>query len=171
VQHGWLRRDAVRTAAQQDGVPVDYGVYAATLRPEWQQAWEYTDRLLQQLQQAVNASGARLAIAVLSSRDQIYPAWWEEVLTAHPRMQGQKWDLDAPQHHVEEWCVAHGAPCVALAPAFRAAAAAGAEPLHLHYDGHWTAAGHRLAATVLRDFLEQHRLVPTRQQGASNEVH
>lgn len=171
VRYGVLRGEAIHTAPQRNGIPVDYGVYATSLQPEWQQAWQDTDRLLEQLQQAVSVAGARLAIAVLSSRDQIYPNWWQEVLTAHPRMQGQSWDLDAPQHHVEEWCAAHDVPCVALAPAFRAAAAHGTDVLHLHHDGHWTVAGHRLAATTLRDFLEQHRLVPARQQGVSNEIH
>jgi lysophospholipase L1-like esterase len=170
ARHGLLQRDVIPTVAERDGVPVDYGVYAAAPSPEWQEAWEHTEQLLGELQSATEASGARLTIAIVSSRDQVYPQWWQEVEATYPRMESQSWDLDAPQRRVETWCAQHGVPCVALAPPFRTAAAHGSEPLHYHHDGHWTAAGHRLAASVLKDFLGQHGLVPARQQGARNEV-
>lgn len=171
VRHGLLQRDIIPTAPERDGVPVDYGVYASTLTPEWQEAWEHTAHLLGELQRATEANGARLMIAIVSSRDQVYPQWWQEVMTTYPRMQSQSWDLNAPQQRIESWCAQHGVPCVALAPPFREAAARGGEPLHFHHDGHWTAAGHRLTSSVLKDFLEQHDLVPARQLGARNEVH
>ena len=118
----------------------------------------------------MRATGSRFAIAVLRARDQIYPQWWQESVAAHPHMQNRQWDLDGPQHWVESWCAEHGVPCLALAPAFRAAAAVDGTPLHFHHDGHWTAAGHQLAAAELARFLEQQRLVPTRQTGVSNEI-
>jgi hypothetical protein len=171
AQHGLLRAEAVRVARQQDGVPLDYGVYASVLRPEWEDAWTHTEQLLEQLRQTVADSGAQLLIAVLSTREQVYPQSWEEILAAHPRMQGQRWDLDAPQRRVEGWCAAHGVPCVALAPAFRAGAARGGDRLHYQHDGHWTIAGHRLAATVLQDYLQQRQLVPVQPEGVSHGIH
>jgi hypothetical protein len=162
VRRGLLKGEAVRTAPERDGIPVDYGVYAPLPSDEWQEAWQHTDGLLQRLHQDVTDNGAQLAIAILDTRDQTYPSWWQEVMTAHPHMQGQPWDLDAPQHRLEAWCSAHAVPCLALAPQFRTAATHDAEPLHFHHDGHWTVAGHRLAATLLTDFLEQHQLVPAR---------
>jgi SGNH hydrolase-like domain, acetyltransferase AlgX len=171
ARRGWLRRDAIPSTPERDGVPVDYGVYAPVPTPEWQAAWRHTEQLLDSLQDAVQSQGARLLIAIVSSRDQVYPQWWHEVVETYPRMQAQRWDLDGPQHRIEGWCAQHNVPCVALAPAFRAAAAHGGEPLHYHHDGHWTAAGHHLAATVLQEFIEQHGLVPTRQQGVQDEGH
>jgi hypothetical protein len=171
ARHGLLQREVIPSVPERDGVPVEYGVYAALPTPEWLEAWAHTERLLGELQSATAASGARLVIAIVSSRDQVYPQWWREVVETYPRMQSQTWDLDAPQQRIEAWCAQHGVSCVALAPSFREAAARGGEPLHFHHDGHWTAAGHRLAANVLKDFLEQHDLVPARQQGAWNEVH
>jgi lysophospholipase L1-like esterase len=158
VHLGLLNRDAMKTAPQNGGIPVDYGIYAPVPSAEWQEAWQHTETLLDQLRQAVNASGARFAIAILPSRDQVYPNWWKEIVSAHPAMQGRAWDLDGPQLRVEAWCTAHGVPCVALTPPFRAAAARGGEPLHYRHDGHFTPAGHRLAATVLKNFLEQRQL-------------
>jgi hypothetical protein len=162
VRFGLLRGDAIKSAPQHNGVPVDYGIYAPTLQADWQEAWQHTERDLARLQQDVSTAGARLVIAVLSSRDQVYPQWWQEIVTANPAMRQTTWDLDAPQRHMEAWCTEHAVPCVALAPAFRDAAGRGSEVLHYHHDGHWTVAGHRLAASVLKDFLERHDLVPTR---------
>jgi lysophospholipase L1-like esterase len=167
---GVLKRDAIRTAPERGGIPVDYGVYAPIQSPEWRDAWQHTENLLERLQQAVTASGARLVIAVIGTRDQIYPDWWGEVITAHPRMQGERWDLDAPQHRIEHWCAAHAVPCMALAPGFRAVAERGGDPLHFHHDGHWTVAGHRLGAALLTDFLKSLSVGST-GQGASNETH
>jgi len=118
----------------------------------------------------MRATGSRFAIAVLRARDQIYPQWWQESVAAHPHMQNRQWDLDGPQRRRASWCAEHNVPCLALAPAFRTASAGGA-PLHFHYDGNWTAAGHQLAAAELARFLEQQRLVPTGQTGVSNEIH
>ncbi len=170
IEHGWLKAEAVRGAAEEDGVPVDYGIYAPVASPSWQEAWNDTERLLGRLQQDASANGARFAVAVLSTRDQIYPQWWEEILAAHPHMQQRQWDLDGPQHRIEAWCTQHEVPCLPLAPAFRAAAASG-EPLHFHHDGHWTAAGHRLAAAELTRFLAHQGMVPMRETGAHDEVH
>jgi SGNH hydrolase-like domain, acetyltransferase AlgX len=159
VAHGLLSRAAIRAAPERDGVPVAYGVYAVPLSAEWEGAWRHTERLLADLQGAVQASGARLAVAVLSTREQVYPAWWHEVLQAHPAMRGRQWDLDAPQHRLAVWCAAHQVPHVLLGPVFQQAARTGAPPLHYHHDGHWTVAGHHLAAVTLQQFLEQHHLV------------
>lgn len=169
IRRGWLRSDALRVAPEQDGIPREYGVYAAAT-PEWQEAWTHTEQLLGQLQQAATSAGARFAIAILSTRDQVYPQWWQEVLQQHPRMQGQQWDLAAPERRVVGWCEAHHVPCIGLSTAFRDAAGR-TEALHFHHDGHWTVAGHRLAAVTLSEFLEQQRLVPLAQEGRSNEVH
>jgi len=170
VRHGWLKAEAIRAAPQQDGIPVDYGVYAPSPDPAWQEAWSHTEALLLRLEHDVRATGAHLAIAVLCARDQIYPQWWQEIVAAHRHMQNRQWDLDAPQRRVEAWCAEHGVPCLALASAFRAAVETSA-PLYFHHDGHWTAAGHQLAATELARFLEQQRLVPIQLTGVSNEIH
>lgn len=160
AERGLVRRDALRPARLRDGVPVDYGVYAASVDAEWADAWGRTESLLERLRASSVAAGAGFAVVILSTRDQVYPESWAQIVAANPGMQGRQWDLDGPQRRVEQWCAARGVPCLAMAPVFRAAATAGSEPLHFPRDGHWTVAGHRLGAEEMANFIERHRLVP-----------
>ena len=63
------------------------------------------------------------------------------------------WDLDGPERHVFGWCGRTGVPCIQLSPAFMARR--DEQRLHFHYDGHWTAAGHALAAETVANFLRK----------------
>lgn len=155
MKWGLLSRQAVRTAPQREGMPVDYGVYATTPSPEWDDAWRRTEANLDRLSRAVSAVGARFVVAVLSSREQVYPQAWEEILAAHPGMRQRSWDHDAPQTRVAAWAAAHTVPCLLLAPKFREEARKSAALLHYRNDGHWTPEGHRLAATVIEQFLNR----------------
>lgn len=148
---GLLDGGALRPVPLVDGIPVDYWVYAADPPPAWRDAWERTERLLGALRDAVAADHARLMIMVVTAREQIYPADWQRVLDAYPAMAGVQWDLDGPERHVLEWCRAHDVPCIQLSGAFRDAA--DGIRLHYQYDGHWTPAGHGLAARTVAAFL------------------
>lgn len=160
AEKGLVRRDAVRAARARDGVPVDFWVFAARDNAEWADAWGRTEGLLERLRRSTAEARAGFAVVILSTRDQVYPESWSQIISANPAMQERQWDLDRPQRRVEAWCRAHEVPCVAMAPAFREAAKTQSEPLHYPHDGHWTAAGHRLAAEELATFIDRHRLVP-----------
>lgn len=150
---GVFGANAIRQAPQRDGIPLDYGVYAKEMDAEWRDAWTKTEQLLERLRKDVEETGARLLVMIVSSRDQVYPASWEQVVRNNVAMQQKQWDLDAPQRRVESWCREQGVPYVALTPAFKQAAASGGELLHYPQDGHWTAAGHKLAATVIQKHI------------------
>jgi hypothetical protein len=150
---GVLNRAALRPVPMADGVPVDYWVYAANPTPEWRDAWTHTEQLLTALRDAVTADGARLVVMVVTSREQIYPADWQQLLQTYPPMQQITWDLAGPERHVLDWCARAGVPCVQLSPAFEAQR--DGPRLHFQYDGHWTAAGHAVAARTVADFLRQ----------------
>jgi len=150
---GLLNRAALRPVPMSEGVPVDYWVYAAEPPPVWQDAWAHTEHLLDDLRVAVRADGARLMVMVVTARELIYPDDWRQVLETYPAMSRVAWDLDGPERHVLGWCQRAGVPCIQLSPAF--VAQRDAQRLHFHYDGHWTAAGHALAAETVANFLRQ----------------
>jgi len=151
---GLLKRAALRPIPLIDGVPVDYWIYAADAPPEWRTAWQHTERLLTALRDAVTADGARFLVLIVTAREQIYPGDWQRVLQTYPPMQRVGWDMDGPERHVLRWCQAASVPCLQLSPAF--VARRDTERLHFNHDGHWTPAGHALAAQTAAGFLVQH---------------
>lgn len=165
VAAGLMHPEAVREAPTRNGVPVAYGAYAAPLSSEWEDAWQRTEALLDRLRQSAAQHGTNFALAILTIRDQIYPDFWDEIVRQNPAMAESEWDLDAPQRRVAAWCERRGAACFELAPAFRARRDAGAEALHFRQDGHWTAAGHALAAEVLAEFIARQLQAPLQQEG------
>jgi hypothetical protein len=157
---GLLKRAAVRVEPKLGGVPVDYGVYAAHLSDEWEDAWKHTTRILARLKRDVQNDGARFAIMIVTARDYVYPEAWARVLDANPAMRDREWDLEAPELRVVQWCKENAIPCIRLSPLFVEQARRG-ESLHFMYDGHWNAKGHALAARTVAASLEQAGLLET----------
>lgn len=158
---GILKRNAVRQEPTDGGVPVDYGVYARQPSAEWEQAWDLTGQLLTRLHDDVRQDGARLAVMIVTARDDIYPEAWQRILDANPAMQGRQWDLEAPELRIVQWCNENAVPCIRLSPVFREHARQG-ESLHFMFDGHWNEKGHALAAQTVTAALEQAGLLETR---------
>jgi hypothetical protein len=148
---GLINSAALREVPLADGVPLDYWVYATAASPQWDDAWAHTEHLLEALRERTAADGARLAIMIVTAREQIYADDWQQILKTYPAMQQIRWDLNGPERRVLAWCARAGVPCLALSPAFLARR--DGERLHFVYDGHWTAAGHALAAQTVAEFL------------------
>ena len=156
IHAGLMKADAVHEAPQRGGIPADYGVYDSVVNDEWQDAWQRTFRLFDELQREAAGVGAQLGVLILSTRDQVYPDSWKQIVAANPAMQSVQWDLDAPQRRTEEWCTRQAVPCTALGPEFVRAAQSGGEALHFMHDGHWTPPGHALAGRLVAEFVSRH---------------
>jgi hypothetical protein len=162
---GLMRPEAIRPVVERDGVPAAYGVYSVPLDADWEDAWRRTEGLLARLLSDVQEAGATLTVAVLTTREEIYKDTWDEILATHPLMRERQWDLSAPEERILAWCAANGVPCLNLDAAFVAARDSGAESLHYRHDGHWTPAGHEVAASALNEFIKGQHLLPMESGG------
>lgn len=134
--------------------PIPFFTYQTPPDAEFEAAWRLTEAILRRLRDEVDKRGATLAVILVAAPEQVYPAEWERTLAAHPDMQRLNWDLEAPNRRLAAFLAAEDIPHLDLLPVFRRAAEqTGSPPLHLRRDGHWTAAGHRLAAETIHDFL------------------
>lgn len=149
---GLLKRAALRPVPMEHGVPVDYWVFARQPPPAWQDAWAHTEALLSAFRDAVTADGATFMVMVVTAREQVYPDDWAQLQATYPAMRDVAWDLDGPERRVLDWCALNDVRCVPLSPAFIAARDTSPR-LHWHFDGHWTPAGHALAAETMTEAL------------------
>ena len=153
VRLGLMKQGAVRAAEAADGVPLDYWVYADPAPPEWIDAWQRTERILDDFRVSVAERGMRFAIMIVTSRDHLYPESWQALEQAYPRLRDGKWNLDAPTMRMLSWCQSRGVPCLNLLPIFQVERDGGGPRFHFVHDGHWTAEGHALAAKAAAKFI------------------
>jgi len=150
VQEARLSRRAVEPGT---GVPFDYRLYEEPVDPEWDRAWTITAALLRELQVETARDGARLMVAAVTNDLRLHPDHREQMFDQYPAMRDMRWDWAQTHRRLGEICAANGIAFLDFMPPFLAAAER--EPTtHLHsFGGHWTKAGHRLAAEVLDEYL------------------
>ncbi len=159
VRLGLMKKAAIRDSDAPGGVPLDYWVYADPAPAEWIDAWQRTERLLDDFRATATAHGVRFALMIVTARDHLYPESWAALKQAFPRLQSGVWDLDEPTSHVLRWCRDRRVACLSLLPIFQLERDRGAPRLHYVHDGHWTAEGHALAADAAAKFILRESLL------------
>jgi acetyltransferase AlgX (SGNH hydrolase-like protein)/GDSL-like lipase/acylhydrolase family protein len=155
--HRWAYRLGLMTAPPEEGQgrPTDFGsfeVYRAQSAPAWEEAWRMTENMLLETAKLAVTTRARFAVILVPHPWEVYPDWWEEILANVPAMRGMGFDLDKPSREFAALLERHRIPYVNLLPEFRRRQA-DSPPLYIKGDGHWTAAGHRLAAQLIAGFV------------------
>jgi hypothetical protein len=135
-------------------VPMPFFVYQAPPDKRFEAAWTLTEAIIARLRDEIEGRGSRLVVVIIAAPEQIYSDAWERTLAAQPAMQSLNWDLDAPNRRLTAFLAKENILYLDLLPVFRQAAVQPeTPPLHLRHDQHWTAAGHRLAAEAIHEFL------------------
>ena len=121
--------------------------YYKTEPPDLATGWTKTFAILDQMRADVAAHGARLVIVVIPAREQVEDAAWRQMQVRFGLSEADL-ERDHPQRRLAAWSTQTGTPLIDLLPGFQAAPPS--PPLYFGYDIHWTAAGHALAAQLIR---------------------
>ena len=153
----WMRR---RALASSGGTDWNTDKWRAELRaftkPGQQQLQQVlsrgSQRALAQLRDDVKRRGDKLVVALAPPAFVVEEARREATFTL-VGLDPATADVDGPARAVSAELARLGVSTCDLTPALRQAAGSG-EALYFTYDGHWTAAGHRVVADALVDCLK-----------------
>jgi len=148
-----LRPKSAILAASDQSVGSDFGlyeIYRTTPKPAWAKGWRVTEELLLAVRNLAKESGVPFGVVVVPAAWEVYPQRWAEVLSQVPAMREAPLDVDLPNRNLVRFLNEHDVHTIDLLNDFRARATK--DPfLYLRGDGHWTAAGHRLAADLVNE--------------------
>jgi hypothetical protein len=126
---------------------------------EWKAAWEVTEALLARARTSAEAIGAELLVVAAPSQFQIYDEDFSELLKTGNQSEREKYSQEAPNRRLAEVAERANVRLLDLLPGIRAAAATSDTPLYYREDGHWTPAGHALAARLVNAYLHEEGLI------------
>jgi hypothetical protein len=133
-------------------------IFARREPPDVADAWRLTGRLIQTFREEVTARGARFAVVLIPSAEQVYDDLWTDLLRqAGP--DGAHFDRKHPEERLAALCRDAGAPLVTMLPAFRAQAPHADSKLTsewLFHRGRWhlNDAGQRLATEAVYQTID-----------------
>jgi hypothetical protein len=136
--------------------PVHFYTYQTPPNQDFEAAWQLTEAILKRLRHEVEQRNAKLVVILIGAPEQVYPEQWQRLLASNPALQQIILEADAPNRRLNAFLDREKILHLDLLPIFRQAAAEpDTPPLHFVHDGHWTVAGHQLAAQSIYNFLRQ----------------
>jgi lysophospholipase L1-like esterase len=125
---------------------------------ELRQAWEVTLNLIAQLQQEVQADGARFGVVVINPEEvfslRLQPeATLTSLISQSPDLAGV--EIDLPNRRLAEFFEARGIQFLDLIEPMLAKQQQDQIPLYMKGDRHWTVEGNRVVAELIAQWLEQ----------------
>lgn len=119
-------------------------------------AWRVTRRAVLGIRDLAASSGARFAVLIVPSREQVVPDWGRAVEQQFPAL---RFDWLRINREMASFCASAGIPL--LDPTDALAEASANAPVYYEIeDRHWSPLGHAVAVAELVDFLDRERLVP-----------
>ncbi len=147
---------AEQTAGQTDQfsrseeLGTDNLIYLEPNNETWNEAWRVTEGLIRELRDEVRGHGSTFTVVTLSNGPQVLP----EVKSREGFMKRfGLTDLFYPDNRIKSFCLREAIPVVTLAPDLQKAAEEQHAFLHGFGanigNGHWNAAGHRVAGELI----------------------
>lgn len=147
-------------------------IYSPPKDDKHETAWQITEQLISQLSNEVFESGAQLFVVSLTNAIQVHPN--EESREQFAKLLKLE-DVRYPDRRITQHCQRNGIPVLSLVPGMQAHAQKYDRFLHGFENttpgqGHWNAAGHLVAGSLIGDWLEQEFARPTSElQTVSHE--
>ncbi|HXV44858.1 MAG TPA: SGNH/GDSL hydrolase family protein [Anaerolineae bacterium] len=137
-------------------------IYQEPYEDNYNTAWDLTEAILSEWSQRVRQDGALLAVVSVPGNWAIYEEDWQEIPERFPSIAAEfaGWNRDQPDEYLGSLTQRLDIPYLSLTSTFRTYAAENEQHLYVPNDGHWTEAGHALAAQTTFEWLAEQNLLP-----------
>jgi lysophospholipase L1-like esterase len=149
-----LATDRAGEGAPPPTAPGEFQAWRLGEAPELDGAWALTEALLVRLRDGVAADGGAFVVFHVPSKAAVYDEVWSGTARAYG-LDDASWSATADAERLRGICARHELDCLLPLDRFRAEGSSVGESDAPYFpiDGHWTAVGHELAATVLHEWL------------------
>ena len=124
------------------------------------QQWRECSEVILKMKDWCDRRKIKLVIALLPEQFQVDRAVREAVLTQYKHIAEENLDLSYPDNLIVNFCRSRDIHCLDLLGPFQEQGKT--RPLYAPRDSHWNAAGNRLAADLIFEYLGKNQLLPPR---------
>ena len=124
------------------------------------QQWRECSEVFVKMKDWCDRKKVKLIIAILPEQFQVDQALRQAVLAKYHHIAAGDLDLSYPDKLIVDFCRTHKIHCLDMLGQFQEQGKT--RRLYSVRDSHWNAAGNRLAADLIFDYLEKNQLVPSR---------